>query len=72
MLKEGEMNRKNTDRLLLNIRELADLTGLSVYTLYSWINQKKIPYVKMGRLVRFERRKIEEWIEENSVKEEKH
>lgn len=66
------MNRKNTDRLLLNIRELADLTGLSVYTLYSWINQKKIPYVKMGRLVRFERRKIEEWIEENSVKEEKH
>lgn len=64
------MNKNNKDRLLLDIRELSELTGLSVYTLYSWINQRKIPYVKMGRLVRFEPRKIEEWIEQNSVKEE--
>lgn len=64
------MNGKNKNRLLLDVRELSELTGLSVYTLYSWINQRKIPYVKVGRLVRFEPKKIEERIEENSVKEE--
>jgi excisionase family DNA binding protein len=63
------MNRNNKDKILLDVRELSELTGLSPYTLYSWINQRKIPYVKVGRLVRFEPKKIEKWIEENSVKQ---
>jgi len=58
------------NKLLIDVKELSGLTGLSVFTLYSWINQKRIPYVKVGRLVRFEPRKIEKWIEGNSVEEE--
>jgi len=57
------------NKLLINVKQLSESTGLSVFTLYSWINQKRIPYVKVGRLVRFEPRKIEEWIEGNSVEE---
>jgi len=57
------------NELLINVKQLSESTGLSVFTLYSWINQKRIPYVKVGRLVRFEPRKIEEWIEGNSVEE---
>jgi len=57
------------NRLLISVKQLSELTGLSVFTLYSWINQRKIPYVKVGRLVRFDPRKIEKWIEGNSVKE---
>ncbi len=47
------------DKLLINVKQLSESTGLSVFTLYSWINQKRIPYVKVGRLVRFDPKKIE-------------
>ena len=57
------------NRLLIDVKDLSESTGLSVFTLYSWINQKRIPYVKVGRLVRFDPRKIEKWIEGNSVEE---
>ena len=57
------------NKLLIDVKQLSESTGLSVFTLYSWINQKRIPYVKVGRLVRFDPRKIEKWIEGNSVEE---
>ncbi len=40
------------NRLLIDVKQLSESTGLSVFTLYSWINQKRIPYVKVERLVR--------------------
>jgi len=52
---------------LINITELSQLTGLSVNTLYSWVSQKKIPYVKVGRLTKFDVRAIDRWIEEMTV-----
>ncbi|MFA6635709.1 MAG: helix-turn-helix domain-containing protein [Candidatus Omnitrophota bacterium] len=51
----------------LNIHELAEILGVSVNTIYSWISQRKIPYIKVGRLVRFDRNKINEWLETHSV-----
>ena len=57
------------NKLLINVRQLSESTGLSVFTLYSWINQKRIPYVKVGRLVRFDPKKIEKWIEGKTVEE---
>jgi len=57
------------NKLLINVKQLSESTGLSVFTLYSWINQKRIPYVKVGRLVRFEPKKIEKWIEAKTVEE---
>lgn len=57
------------NKLLINVKQLSESTGLSVFTLYSWINQRRIPYVKVGRLVRFDPKKIEKWIEEKTVEE---
>jgi len=57
------------NKLLINVKQLSESTGLNVFTLYSWINQKRIPYVKVGRLVRFDPKKIEKWIEEKTVEE---
>jgi len=56
------MNKK-----LININELSELTGLSVNTLYSWVSQRRIPYVKIGRLTKFDLKKIDDWIEKMSV-----
>jgi len=58
-------------RRLININELAELTGLSVHTLYTWVSMKRIPYVKIGRLTKFDLKVIEGWIDSLSVEPQK-
>lgn len=55
-------------RRLLSIREVAAYTGLSVHTLYAMVSQRRIPFVKMGRLTKFDRKAIDTWIDRHSVK----
>ena len=61
------MNENNTSiedsRRLLSIGQLSQQLGISVKTLYGWVYLRQIPYVKMGRLVKFDSRDIEKWIE---------
>ena len=52
---------------LINIKELAEYTGIPIKSLYNWVSQKKIPYVKFGRLVRFKLEDIDRIINENTV-----
>ncbi|WHZ27567.1 MAG: hypothetical protein OJF51_002364 [Nitrospira sp.] len=58
-------------RRLLNIRQVADYTGLSVHTLYTMVSQRRIPFVKLGRLTKFDRYELDRWIESHSVKARK-
>ena len=51
---------------LLDIKQLSGYLGISVNTLYSWVSQKRIPHIKMGRLVRFDLEIINKWLEEHS------
>lgn len=51
----------------LSIKEIAEYLGLKENTIYSWVSQRKIPYTKVGRLVKFDFKKIDEWIEKNSI-----
>ena len=61
------MNENNTSiedsRRLLSIGQLSQQLGISVKTLDGWVCLRLIPYVKMGRLVKFDARDIEKWIE---------
>lgn len=52
---------------LIGIQEAAHYTGVSPTTLYKWVSQRKIPYIKMGRLVKFDPVKLEEWIKQQAV-----
>jgi excisionase family DNA binding protein len=56
------------DRRLLTIQEVATYTGLAVSTLYTMVSQRRIPFVKMGRLTKFDRLILDAWIEKNSVR----
>jgi excisionase family DNA binding protein len=58
-------------RRLLNIKEVADYTGLSVHTLYTMVSQRRIPFVKLGRLTKFDRYELDRWIASQSVKARK-
>ena len=55
------------EKRFLNIKELSEYVGIAEGTIYVWVCHKKIPYVKVGRLVKFDLRKIETWLAERSV-----
>ena len=55
------------NRRLLNIREVADYTGLSPHTLYKMVSQRRVPHVKLGSALRFDPEKLDQWIEQNNV-----
>ena len=56
---------------LIDINELSESTGLSTSTMYSWVSQKRIPYVKCGSSTRFDLERIDEWTKKNSVEKKR-
>lgn len=55
------------ERRYVNIKELAEYLGIKHGTVYAWVCYKKIPYIKMGRLVKFDLRRIDEWVSQQAV-----
>ena len=55
------------ERRFLDIGEIADYLKVKEGTVYVWVWHKQIPYIKMGRLIRFDLRKVEKWLEEKSI-----
>ncbi len=50
----------------LDKKQLAALLGPSIFTIDSWVSQKReIPFVKMGKRVKFATEDVLEWIENN-------
>jgi excisionase family DNA binding protein len=50
-------------KLLLDIKETAELTGFSVGTLYHWVSQRRIPFIRISpRCIRFCRQNLETWL----------
>jgi len=46
----------------MTIGEAAAYLGLSVHTLYAWTSQRKVPFIKLGNRVRFDRQKLDAWV----------
>lgn len=57
------------EKRLLNIDELAVYINVKKNTLYCWVSQRRVPFVKVGHLTKFDKKAIDRWLEENSVKE---
>jgi excisionase family DNA binding protein len=57
------------DKRFFSPLEISQYLGLKPDTIYSWVWQKKIPYHKFGRLVKFDIREIEEWAKRKHIKE---
>ncbi len=52
---------------LLNTNELSQMIDVRRGTLYRWVSQRRIPYVKVGRGTKFDIDAIDEWIKEASL-----
>lgn len=56
---------------LLNLSETAEILGIKRPTLYNWVNERRIPFVKVGRLVKFDPKDLREFIEKHKKHEAK-
>ena len=61
------MAKGDTPREILNKKQLAEYLNVSVYTIDTWVSQRRIPFYKIGRRVLFRKHKILEWIENFKV-----
>jgi len=57
------------ERRLVGVQEVAHMLDMSKDTIYKWVTQRKIPFVKCGRLTKFDLQEIDNWIKRNSRKE---
>jgi excisionase family DNA binding protein len=53
---------------LIGIEELSQYLDIPVSSLYFMRYQRRIPYVKIGRTLKFDKTEIDKWIEERKVK----
>lgn len=49
-------------KILLSVKEAADLLGVSRDMLYEWVSRRKIPFIKFGRLVKFTEEDLNKFI----------
>jgi excisionase family DNA binding protein len=57
------------DKRYLGIEELSEYIGLTKGSLYVFCCQKRIPYLKVGKLLKFDLIQIDAWLKDKQVKE---
>lgn len=56
---------KNPD--LMTPDEAAKYLNISKLTLYGWTSKRKVPFRKVGRLIRFEKDELDNWTRRSEV-----
>ncbi|MBN1273888.1 MAG: tyrosine-type recombinase/integrase [Candidatus Aminicenantes bacterium] len=51
---------------LLTVKELSSFLHVHPNTVYKWTDEKRIPFIKLNGLVRFNKKQIEEWQNQNN------
>jgi excisionase family DNA binding protein len=54
-------------RKFLTVKEVSEYIGIATDTIYTMVNQRRIPYVKVGRLVKFDLSMLDTWLKKNTV-----
>ena len=52
---------------LVSVEQAAQILSVSVSTLYGWVWQRRIAFVKLGRALRFDVSDLQEFIRRNRV-----
>ena len=53
--------------ILIGVESVAKMLGISENTVYSWVHQRKFPFYKIGRLVKFKYKEVLRWIAKQKV-----
>ncbi|MBI4332714.1 MAG: helix-turn-helix domain-containing protein [Chloroflexi bacterium] len=52
----------DTDDRWLSLNEICDYLGVSNDTVYKWIDKHGLPAYRIGRLWKFKRKDVDEWV----------
>jgi excisionase family DNA binding protein len=52
---------------LLSVEQAAHYLGLSKFTIYTWVSQGRIPYIKLGRRTLFSKEDLDGIIAANTI-----
>jgi excisionase family DNA binding protein len=52
---------------LVGIGAAAQYIDMSVHTVYTMVSQRRIPFVKVGRLTKFDVTELDRWIKKNTT-----
>lgn len=59
---------RTEEHRFLTKKQLAKYLGLSVFTIDSWVSERReIPFIKMGRRVMFDLKDVMAWVEANKT-----
>lgn len=53
---------------LLTAKQVSELLEVKTSTVYDWVYRKIIPYVKLGRLIRFKKPEIFHWVDSHTIR----
>jgi len=53
----------------LSVDEIAEYLGIKRDTAYKWISEKHMPAHKVGRLWKFKKEEVDEWVKNGSASE---
>ena len=71
MASKSNLKIPDKESRLITIKEAASYLAVSVSTLYGWVWQRRIPFIKMGRALRFDRADLEQFVQANRVQPRK-
>ena len=52
----------NQEQRWLSVAEIAEHIGIKQETVYTWVAQKGLPAHKVGRLWKFDRKEVDDWV----------
>jgi len=63
----GMMSNGVVGKRLLNVEEAAEYLGLKADTVYKKARLRELPYVKVGRALRFDVKALERYVEQHTI-----
>ncbi len=57
------------DSTIFTASELSDYIKIKKNTIYIWVSQQRIPYVKLGSRTLFPKKEIDRWLAEHLILE---
>jgi len=67
-LKIMEVNmNKSLEGATLSNAEAAAYLGCTELTLRAWVSRRKVPFCRVNRLIRFRKKDLDAWLEQNHV-----
>ncbi len=52
---------------LLTAKQVSELLEVKISTIYDWVYRDLIPYVKLGRLIRFKKQELFRWVDSHEI-----